>query len=185
MEKSRLTCRAMKHAALGVLSLVFWTACSSNDLENLKGVDSGMPVGTGELVLSTQLIDFGNVIARTEHARAFMVTNNTPNAVQFKLQMLSGEAFFKASSDEVQVLGAGQTGTYQVIYSSTVLMQHEGTLGIDACASGCLKTITLRARAVNTAISCDPMLDFGMVPAGECRTENVRCSNEGSTGEPF
>jgi hypothetical protein len=144
---------------------------------------SGSGVAGSEIVASPASVAFGNVIVGNSQTIPVSVTNMGGVSVTISNAAATGTGFSFTGPTLPATLTAGQSATFNAIYTPTVAGNSSGNLTITSDASNPTLTVPLTGVGVTQGqITPNPVsLNFGNVATGSSKTLPETLTNSGGT----
>jgi ASPM-SPD-2-Hydin domain-containing protein/centrosomal CEP192-like protein/HYDIN/CFA65/VesB family protein len=144
---------------------------------------SGSGVVGSEIVASPASVAFGNVIVGNSQTMSVLVTNSGGSTVTISNAAATGTGFSFNGPTLPATLTAGQSATFNAVYTPTVAGNSSGNLTITSDASNPTLTVPLTGVGVTQGqVTPNPVsLSFGNVATGSSKTLPETLTNSGGT----
>jgi hypothetical protein len=144
----------------------------------------GAAVAASQLSLSTNSLNFGNVLVNGSATQAATLTNSGQSDVQVSQIAVSGGAYSVSGAVAPVTIAAGQSVALHATFAPRTAGAASGAITITSNATNTTATVTLSgsATAASYSMSLSPAsLNFGNVNAGSSTTQNLQLSNTGNS----
>jgi hypothetical protein len=144
---------------------------------------SGTGVTPGSLIANPSTVNFGNVTVGSNKAVPVTVTNSGGSAVTISLASATGNGFSFNGPNLPVTVGAGQSATFNAVFTPTAAGSSSGNLTITSDANNPTLTIPLSGVGVAQGqITPNPTsLSFGNVTVGSSVSLTENLTNSGGT----
>lgn len=171
--------------ASGLVSLVtenWWKERRVEPLTSQLTV-SGSGVASSDIVASPASVAFGNVIVGNSQTVPVTITNSGPSTVTISNAAATGTGFSFNGPTLPATLTAGQSATFNAIYTPTVAGNSSGNLTITSNANNSTLIVPLTGVGVTQGqVTANPAsLSFGNVATGSSKTLPETLTNSGGT----